>query len=130
MGMTGSLQKAEETKVLVAERGLHIGGRLREMRQQRALTQKELSELADVNEITISELERNKRTASARSLRKLASALGVDVQDLTMRPTEPPPDEPGLTEENREHIEEIRQERKQLRDGDRENSHDTGDRAP
>ncbi len=68
----------------LAERGLRIGHRLRELRQERALTQDELAVLADVHPVTISDLERNERAAAARTLRKLAKALGVEVGELTM----------------------------------------------
>ena len=123
----------------VAERGLYIGKRLRELRQERALTQKELAELAQVSEITISELENNRRTAAARTLRKLAGALGVEVRELTAGAAArapagaagPIPDEPGPTPEQAEDFEQWKREKDRGRTtrGDARPD-DTGDRAP
>ena len=117
--------------MLVAERGTGIGRKIVDLRFERALTQADLAKLSGVNEITISNIERGKQRPAARTLRKLASALDVDVRDLTVGPRDVPPDEPGLTDENRERIEEIRREREErAQRGDRENSNESGDRAP
>lgn len=107
--------------MLVAERGRYIGDNLLRLREDAALTQEELGKSADVHPITISTLENNARTASARTLKKLAAALGVNVRELTTPADKPPsaiPDEPGLTEENEGYVEEIRQERKAREDSD------------
>ncbi len=63
--------------VMAATRGFDIGRRLRELRRERALTQKELSELSGVHPVTISDLEREQTNASAKNTRKLAAGLGV-----------------------------------------------------
>jgi transcriptional regulator with XRE-family HTH domain len=75
--------EAEETKVLALEQEVLIGQRIATLRFERALTQTELSELAGVNEITISNVERGKQRPSARTLRKLAKAFGMEVRELT-----------------------------------------------
>lgn len=82
-----SAKKDEEKKVPVAERGFEVGERIREMRRERALTQDELAEIANVHPVTISELERGKRSASARTVKRLAKAFCVDVRDLTSGPS-------------------------------------------
>lgn len=124
--------------MLVAQRGLYIGERLRELRYLRALTQRGLSDISKVDEITISNLENNKRTASARTLRRLAPALGVEVGELTAGassrdPRPQTPEEPGLTEDNRREIEAAKRDKverdEETRREDR-GAHDTGDRAP
>ncbi len=75
--------ESEEVKVLVTERGTDIGQKIAELRFEQALTQENLSELSGVNEITISNIERRKQRPSARTLRKLARAFGVEVRELT-----------------------------------------------
>lgn len=87
--------------VLMAERGSDVGSRLRELRGISAMTQEELGDAAGVHEVTISDIERGKRNASARTIRKLAKALGVEVRDLTQGP---------VTKENRMRADEFREE--------------------
>jgi transcriptional regulator with XRE-family HTH domain len=117
--------------VLVAERGLFIGETLRKLRLERGLTQPELAKSADVHPVTVSDLERNTRTASARSLKGLARALEVEIRDLTAPATESPPDEPGLTEENIDRIEAKKREKEERDEQTRRerDAHDTGDRT-
>ena len=53
------------------------------LRRAKGLSQKELADLAEVSPATIYEIEVGKRpTPQGRTLRKLASALGVDVAEL------------------------------------------------
>ena len=59
--------------------------RLRELRRLRALSQDELSELSGVGRATISRIEREDTGAQGRTLRRLASALGVDVAELVAK---------------------------------------------
>ncbi len=56
--------------------------RLRELRQQRVLTLRELESRSGVAYNTIWHLENGKRGAQPRTLRKLAVALGVDPEEL------------------------------------------------
>lgn len=55
---------------------------LRELRQDRSLTQRELGKLANVSTNTIYQLETGRRGAYPVTVRKLASALGVPPSDL------------------------------------------------
>ena len=116
-----SAKKGEEKKVTVAERGFEIGERVRELRRERALTQDELAGIANVHPITISELERGKRNASARTVKRLAEALGVDVRDLTSGP--PPPRYPGgaMTERDFEEGLELEAKRRARREAEKGN---------
>jgi transcriptional regulator with XRE-family HTH domain len=56
--------------------------RLRALRRLRALSQEELSEHSGVGRATISRIERGETGAHGRTLRKLAKALGVGVEEL------------------------------------------------
>lgn len=67
----------------VAERGFDIGDKLREVRRISALTQEELADLSGVHAVTISDIERHKQKASAKTLKKLAAALDVDIKEFT-----------------------------------------------
>lgn len=70
--------------MLMTERGLDVGHRVARAREENALTQVELAERSGVNEITISNIERGRQKPAARTLRKLAAALEVEVRDLTV----------------------------------------------
>jgi transcriptional regulator with XRE-family HTH domain len=56
--------------------------RLKELRQLRAMSQEELSTESGVGRATISRLERGETGAQGRTLRRLAAALGVGVEEL------------------------------------------------
>ena len=56
--------------------------RLKALRQLRALSQEELSERSGVGRATISRIERGETGAQGRTLRRLAAALGVGVEEL------------------------------------------------
>jgi transcriptional regulator with XRE-family HTH domain len=58
------------------------GTALRELRQSRMYSQEELSELTGIAQASISNLERGKRQAQPRTVRKLAAALGVEPREL------------------------------------------------
>jgi transcriptional regulator with XRE-family HTH domain len=56
--------------------------KLRELRQRRVLTLHELEERSGVSYNTIWRLENGKTGAQPRTLRKLATALGIDPEQL------------------------------------------------
>jgi transcriptional regulator with XRE-family HTH domain len=56
--------------------------RLKALRQLRAMSQEELAEESGVGRATISRIERGLSSAHGRTLRKLAKALGVNVEKL------------------------------------------------
>ena len=56
--------------------------KLRRFRRQAALSQQELAELAGTTQETISRLERGHHAARGRTLRRLASALGVEPKEF------------------------------------------------
>ena len=61
---------------------VYIGEKLKEVRTRRLLTQKELAEKADVSAATVVNIERNNQEPHFRTIRKLATALGVDPAEL------------------------------------------------
>ncbi len=56
--------------------------RLKRLRRLRAMSQEELAEESGVGRATISRIERAETGAHGRTLRKLAAALGVGVEEL------------------------------------------------
>ena len=56
---------------------------LRVYRDLRGLTQAALAEKAGVNRVTVAEIENGRKQGSIASLRALAGALGVALDDLT-----------------------------------------------
>lgn len=56
--------------------------RMKELRKLRALSQQELAQASGVGRATISRIERGETGAHGRTLRKLATALKVDVAEL------------------------------------------------
>jgi transcriptional regulator with XRE-family HTH domain len=56
--------------------------KLKQIRTRRGYSQQELADLADVAQHTISEIELGRRNPQGRTLRKIASALDVDITDL------------------------------------------------
>jgi len=64
-----------------------IGARLRELREERFLSHRELAQRAGVSPTTILKLETPGREGETqrRTVRKLAAALGVEPKDLLNR---------------------------------------------
>jgi len=58
------------------------GTRLRRLRRERALSQRELSRMTGIAFDTISRLETGKQQAQPRTIRKLADALDVEPREL------------------------------------------------
>lgn len=62
-----------------------IGARIRRIRDQRGLTQENLSEIADVNRVTLAKYETDKVKPGSVVLTRLAHALGVSTDYLLGR---------------------------------------------
>lgn len=60
--------------------------KLREWREHRGMTQKQLSEFSGIPQATISQAETGKRGPHPGTVRKLAEALGVTMEDMTAAP--------------------------------------------
>src|SRR5271165_6699279 len=65
------------------------GDRIREIREERALTQDRLAELAGISKGFLSDVENNKRNISSDNLLKVANALGASVEYLLRGETKP-----------------------------------------
>lgn len=78
----------------MAEKGF-FADRLRELRTQAGLTQKELSELSGLGISTIRQFEYGLREPVFRTLVRLTRALGVTLAAFE-RPEAPTPEEPKL----------------------------------
>jgi transcriptional regulator with XRE-family HTH domain len=81
------MPEAEQDDGMAAgrERGVLVP-RLRDWRQRRALTQRQLAALADVAPTTIDRAERLGQRVETTTLGRLARALGVDPQELMAPP--------------------------------------------
>ena len=61
------------------------GAKVRRMREDQALTLKELAERTGLDIATLSRLENERRPARITTVRKLADALGVEPRELIKR---------------------------------------------
>jgi len=59
-----------------------MSGNLKRLREQQALSLTDLAQKSGVNRITIHRIETGKQKAMPRTLRKLAEALQVSVEEL------------------------------------------------
>jgi transcriptional regulator with XRE-family HTH domain len=66
-----------------------VAERLAELRERRALTLRELSDMSGVAADTINQIELGHRKARPSTLRKLANALNVEVSDFFREPAVP-----------------------------------------
>jgi transcriptional regulator with XRE-family HTH domain len=71
-----------------------VAERLAELRERRALTLRELSEMSGVAADTINQIELGHRKARPSTLRKLARALEIDVQEFYAEPALPKAEAP------------------------------------
>jgi transcriptional regulator with XRE-family HTH domain len=59
--------------------------RLLRLREERALSQRDLALMATVAQDTVGQIERGERNAQPRTIRKLAEALSVEPKELMRR---------------------------------------------
>jgi transcriptional regulator with XRE-family HTH domain len=84
-----------------------VGERLAELREQKALTLRDLEEVSGVGADAISKIENGHRKPRPSTLRKLARALGVEVEDFFREPALPlakAPREAGPPQVSREEL--------------------------
>jgi transcriptional regulator with XRE-family HTH domain len=89
-----------------------VGERLAELREKKALTLHELEELSGVGADGISKIENGHRKPRPATLRKLARALGVEVEDFFRKPAVPlveAPREAGQARTSKQTVEEFEQ---------------------
>jgi transcriptional regulator with XRE-family HTH domain len=63
----------------------YIGSQLKQLRDERFLSHRELARLAGVSPTTVRSIERNETEPQRRTIRKLAYALGVEPSKLVER---------------------------------------------
>ena len=92
-----------------------VGERLAELREQKALTLRDLEEASGVGADAISKIENGHRKPRPSTLRKLARALGVEVEDFFREPALPLAEAPRgagpprvSKERLQEHFEDVR----------------------
>lgn len=59
-----------------------LGRAVRELRQERDLTQRQLSKAADVNETWLSHIESGRTNPAWGTVARLAAALGIELSEL------------------------------------------------
>ncbi len=59
-----------------------VGFRIREVRQERGLSQEKLAALADLHRAYVGQIERGEKNIGLKNLEKIAKALGVNIKDL------------------------------------------------
>jgi transcriptional regulator with XRE-family HTH domain len=68
--------------------GMNVDGqRVKALRRRRVMERKELAKRAGISYSTLAQIERNARNVRAETVRKVASALGVDPEDLVRSET-------------------------------------------
>lgn len=61
---------------------IRFGNKLREVRQEKSVSQEKLAELAGLHRTYVSSVERGERNISLLNIEKLATALGVSMAAL------------------------------------------------
>jgi transcriptional regulator with XRE-family HTH domain len=64
---------------------VYIGDRLKVLREEKYLSQRELAKAANMSPTTVFKLEANQAEPQPRTIRRLAEALGVDPSQLAPR---------------------------------------------
>jgi transcriptional regulator with XRE-family HTH domain len=82
--------------------------RLAELRERRALTLRELSDMSGVAADTINQIELGHRKPRPSTLRKLARAFGIDVEEFYAEPALPKAKAPDLGPSKKETEEDVR----------------------
>ena len=79
--MTEQIQLDNEINTLARE--TTVDGNLKRLREQRALSLSDLARMAKLSRVTINRIENSKQKPMPKTIRKLAQALRVRVEDLT-----------------------------------------------
>ncbi len=61
---------------------IRAGLSIRKLREQKAISQEKLAELADLHRTYIGQVERGEKNLTLRSLERIAKALGVKAREL------------------------------------------------
>jgi DNA-binding XRE family transcriptional regulator len=77
----------EFVPIAIADRLIAGESPVRVWREYRALTQQQLAVRAGISKPYLSQMENGQRTGTLGTLRRVAGALGVDLEDLSPRPS-------------------------------------------
>lgn len=61
---------------------MNLGDYIKEKRKQKGLTQLQLSEMLDIDDTTLSRIEKSKRKIQSNQIKKICKALNVDEQEF------------------------------------------------
>ena len=61
---------------------MRVGYRIRDLREEKGLTQEKLAGLADLHRAYIGQVERGEKNLGLKNLAKIAQALGVKIDEL------------------------------------------------
>lgn len=81
--------------------GRTLGDRIRELRNERDLSLRDLAKAVDVSAPFLTDVEKHRRYPKEETLQKLANALGTTIEDLKAHDSRPPTKEISeLADEN------------------------------
>jgi transcriptional regulator with XRE-family HTH domain len=75
-------QELNRKEMVTMQAVVHIGDRLKDLRIEQALTQRELANKAGIGANTVNRIELNETEPHMSTIRKLARALGVEPRRL------------------------------------------------
>jgi transcriptional regulator with XRE-family HTH domain len=61
---------------------MNLGDYIKEKRKQKGLTQLQLSEMLDIDDTTLSRIEKSKRKIQSNQINKISKALNIDEQEF------------------------------------------------
>ena len=77
------MRRKESDTILI--KVVYIGDRLKALREEKYLSQRELAKAASMSPTTVFKLEANEAQPQPRTIRKLAEALGVEPSQVAPR---------------------------------------------
>ena len=63
---------------------MNLGDYIKEKRKKNGLTQLQLSEMLDIDDTTLSRIEKSKRKIQSNQIKKISKALNVDEQEFNV----------------------------------------------
>lgn len=66
----------------MSEINKQVGFRIRDIREEKGLSQEKLAELAGLHRAYIGQIERGEKNIGLKNLEKIAKGLGIDIRNL------------------------------------------------
>ena len=66
----------------MSEIGKQVGFNIRQLREEKGISQEQLAAKADLHRTHIGRIERGEKTPNVETVHKIAWGLGIDVKDL------------------------------------------------